>query len=124
MQCYRAPSYSSHGPDHLLRAICILSMAPTRLLTDFWGKEEAPALFRARRRAYEMDQHIGGSCMTPRGPGVSAERFFERDAKGEFGETNVRNFADAPEEVRKIIDPFWTPETDLHELAQTQSARL
>jgi hypothetical protein len=99
-------------------------MAPTRLLTDFWGKEEAPALFRARRRAYEMDEHIGGSCMTPRGPGVSAERFFERDAQGDFGQGNVRNFKDAPEKVRKIIDPFWTPETDLHELAQAQAARL
>ena len=49
---------SSHGPDHLLRAIFILSMAPTRLLTTFWGEEAVPELFRARRRAYELDQHI------------------------------------------------------------------
>ena len=49
---------SSHGPDHLLRAIMILSMAPTRLLTTFWGEEAVPELFRARRRAYELDQHI------------------------------------------------------------------
>ena len=115
---------SSHGPDHILRAIFILSMAPTRLLTDFWGKDEAPGLFRARRRAYELDEHIGGSCMTPRGPGVSAERFFEREAKGEFGDSNVRNFADAPEAVRKIIDPFWTPETDLQEQSKPQAAKL
>ena len=99
-------------------------MAPTRLLTNFWGKEEAPELFRARRRAYELDQHIGGSCMTPRGPGVSAEHFFEREARGEFGDGNVRDFADAPEEVRKIIDPFWSPETDLREQVQSQTARL
>ena len=49
---------SSHGPNHLLRAIMILSMAPTRLLTTFWGEEAVPELFRARRRAYELDQHI------------------------------------------------------------------
>lgn len=99
-------------------------MAPTRLLANFWGTHEAAGLFRARRRAYELDQHIGGSCMTPRGPGVSAERFFESEARGSFGDSNVRNFADAPEAVRKLIDPFWTSETALQELAQTEAARL
>eukprot|EP01051_Picozoa_sp_SAG22_P016177 SAG22_NODE_2235_length_2807_cov_1.610188_2_plen_86_part_00 len=55
--------------------------------------------------------------MTPSGPGVSAERFFEREAAGGFGATNVRNFADAPAEVRAVIDPFWTPATDAEERA-------
>ena len=97
---------SSHGPNHLLRAICILSMAPTRLLSTFWGEDAAPELFRARRRAYELDQHIGGSCMTPSGPGVPADRFLKRDVEGAFGVTNVREFADAPAEVRRIIGPL------------------
>ena len=122
------------------------------------GEEAVPELFRARRRAYELDQHIvsndapaptrfspsiltqaelsqapkssltrrrachvqGGSCMTPNGPGVSVKNFFEREAGGAFGLTNVRNFADASPEVQNLIDPFWTPATDAREAAEKQ----
>ena len=47
---------SGHGPGHLLRAICIMSMTPTRLLAPH------PHIFEARRRAYELDVYTGGSC--------------------------------------------------------------
>ena len=62
----------------------------------------------------------GGSCMTPNGPGVSVKNFFEREAEGAFGLTNVRNFADASPEVQSLIDPFWTPATDAREAAEKQ----
>ena len=58
--------------------------------------------------------------MTPNGPGVSVKIFFEREAEGAFGLTNVRNFADASPEVQRLIDPFWTPETDAREAAEKQ----
>lgn len=40
---------TGNGPDQLLRAICICSMSPTRLLAPY------PHIFEARRRAYELD---------------------------------------------------------------------
>ena len=110
----------SHGSDHLLRAICVMAMAPTRLLT--------PDLIEARVRAYELDQFIGGTvgklyfegedCILP---GYVEEN---RDTP------NVRNFDDAPEEVKDLVDPFWRGEDAaeglraLQEMLMTAPARL
>lgn len=50
----------SSGADQILRAICVLSMAPTRLVADLKANDGS-SLFAARRRAYEHDFFIGGT---------------------------------------------------------------
>ena len=105
---------SGHGPDQLLRAICILSMAPTRLLAPF------PHIFEARRRAYELDVYTGGNCFNDE----TARAFLAQDAQagdephkpgfrggGDNPRTapKVREFADAPPQVRRYVDPTWAP---------------
>jgi hypothetical protein len=92
---------SNGGPAELLRVICILSMAPARLLQPY------PEVHLARRRAYELDVFTGGSCM-----GNLDEHGRPRRAIGflqkveQEGEPNVRNFQDAPLPVQAIIDPW------------------
>ena len=112
---------SGHGPGHLLRAICIMSMTPTRLLAPH------PHIFEARRRAYELDVYTGGSCFNA----DRARSFLELLEEGRIsiwpnrelttganGEgrndfdtaaPNVREFASAPAAVRRLVDPTWAP---------------
>ena len=49
------------GPNELLRAICIMSCCPTRLIES---TGHAAEIYAARRRAYELDLFTGGSAMT------------------------------------------------------------
>eukprot|EP01052_Picozoa_sp_SAG31_P049688 SAG31_NODE_10996_length_1075_cov_0.922131_3_plen_178_part_01 len=77
----------SHGPEHLLRAICVMAMAPTRLLT--------PGLIPARVRAYELDQFIGGtvSKLYFEGEDCILPNYVEENCDT----PSVRSFDEAPE---------------------------
>ena len=93
---------SSRGPNELLRAICILSMAPARLIAPF------PEVQEARRRAYELDVFSGGSCMGNLDEdGVPQRAISFLKEVEEKGEENVRNFEDAPLAVQRCIDPWY-----------------
>ena len=110
----------SHGADHPLRSICVLSMAPTRLVTDLKTGDGGPVM-AARRRAYEMDTFIGGTV---------GKLYFEGSRGSDYmqeteGKPKVRDFKDAPPEVQRLVDPTWrTPAVDEAEAKATQHARL
>lgn len=94
---------SNRGPNELLRCICIMSMAPARLIEPY------PEVQLARRRAYELDVFTGGSCMgnlDADGRPMRAIKFLEQIE--EDPQPNVRNFADAAPEIQRLIDPFCT----------------
>ena len=77
-------------------------MTPSRLIKPF------PVVARARRRAYELDVCTGGSCMgklDDNGEPQSAINFLKK--ADEEGLPNVRNFEDASQEVRQLIDPWY-----------------
>jgi hypothetical protein len=112
----------SHGADHILRAIFILSMAPTRLVADLKANDGSTML-AARRRAYEMDKWFGGVVgkRDLEGPGCSSPNFMQETE----GKPRVRDFRDAPPEVQRLVDPTWTPSVDKEEArAQAQGAKL
>ena len=73
----------------------MLSPAPARLLT--------PDLFEARRRAYELDQFIGGTVgkLYFEGEGAILPGYVERTKD----EPRVRRFEDPPPEVQRLVDP-------------------
>lgn len=90
---------SNRGPTELLRAICILSMAPARLIAPY------PAVAQARRRAYELDVFTGGSCMgnlDDDGVPRRAMSFLEETE----GRLPVRHFNDASRAIQKLVDPW------------------
>lgn len=95
--------YSNRGPNELLRCICILSMAPARLIEPY------PEVQLARRRAYELDIFSGGSCMgnlDADGVPTRAINFLKQIEQDP--QPNVRNFADASPEIQRLIDPFFS----------------
>ena len=73
------------GPNELLRAICIMSCCPTRLIES---TGHAAEIYAARRRAYELDLFTGGSAMTAHRAEQILEEHGWEAAPG--GEPNVR----------------------------------
>ena len=59
----------------------------------------------ARRRAYELDQFIGGTAgkLYFEGEDCVLPNYVEKN----LGVQNVRDFADAPLEVQRLVDPSW-----------------
>jgi hypothetical protein len=86
---------ASQGPNELLRAIYILGMTPTRLKT----REE----LHARRLAYELDFN----WYPDSNHSAMVKRTFEAHKSTGGATENVREFADAPEERKRLIDPTW-----------------
>ena len=94
---------SGNGPNELLRAIFILGMNLLRLQT--------PEVLHARRRAYELD------VFWP--PPFAHRELAEKVLSGDDSvlealepaspKIELRRFADAPAEVRALIDPTWQP---------------
>ena len=109
----------SRGADHILRAIFILSMAPTRLVTDLKANDGS-SMLKARRRAYEMDKWFGGVVgkRDLEGPNCTSPNFMQETE----GMPRVRDFKDAPREVQRLVDPTWTPAVDEEE-AKAQAAQ-
>ena len=95
-------------------------MAPTRLVAGLKANGGSP-LFAARRRAYEMDTFIGGTVgkLYFEGPHCATPNFMQ-DTQGK---AKVRQFADAPPEVRRLVDSTWTTEAE-EAKADAQSAKL
>ena len=94
---------SGNGPNELLRAIYILGMNLLRLQTA--------EVLHARRRAYEMDifwpppfDHRELAKKVLSGDDSVLEALEPQSPKVE-----LRVFADAPPEVRVLIDPTWQP---------------
>ena len=81
---------SGNGRNELLRAICIMAMAPSRLLS--------PTILAARRLAFEHDVFTGGSCGTE----AWARRLLAE--RGQLG-PRVRELESASEAVRRLVDP-------------------
>tara|TARA_B100000676_G_scaffold307134_1_gene364892 strand:- start:135 stop:1067 length:933 start_codon:yes stop_codon:yes gene_type:complete len=84
---------TGHGTDHLLRAIYIMGMTPTRLKT--------PRELHARRLAYELD--------LPWYPDHNHEQiteqvFAEHTSQG-GNVQSVRDFSKASKEIQQLIDP-------------------
>ena len=94
---------SGNGPNELLRAIFILGMNLLRLQT--------PEVLHARRRAYELDVF----WPPPFAHRELAEKVLSGDAsvlealEPASPKIELRRFADAPAEVRALIDPSWQP---------------
>ena len=104
---------AGRGPSDLLRAIYILGMAPTRLQT--------PEILAARRQAYELDLF----WPLPRDHADIAARVLAQNwetanwaagsqgvrcaVEGEGTYPVVREFARAPPEWQRLIDPTWRP---------------
>ena len=86
---------ASQGPNELLRAIYILGMTPTRLKT----REE----LHARRLAYELDFN----WYPDSNHSAMVKRTFEAHKSTGGATENVREFADAPEERKLLIEPTW-----------------
>lgn len=86
---------ASQGPNELLRAIYILGMTPTRLKT----REE----LHARRLAYELDFNWYPDSNHE----VMVQRTFKAHKSTGGKMANVRNFEDASEERKRLIDPTW-----------------
>jgi hypothetical protein len=87
-----------HGTAHLLRVVCILTMDPVRWRsTEERGATEQN--LRARRLAYEHNLFIGGDVGRPE---WAAALLRER-----FGQPKFREFAAAPPEVQRLLDPAW-----------------
>ena len=86
---------ASQGPNELLRAIYILGMTPTRLKT----RDE----LHARRLAYELDYN----WYPDSNHHMMVERAFSAHKSMGGTAENVREFADAPEERKRLIDPTW-----------------
>ena len=82
-----------HG-NELLRAICIMSMVPRRLLS--------PTIIKAKQLAYEIGMGGDGSVMAREG---EAERLLEACADDPEGceRRKQRHFADASPVVRRTI---------------------
>ena len=84
---------TGHGTDHLLRAIYIMGMTPTRLKT--------PRELHARRLAYELD--------LPWYPDHNheqiTEQVFAEHASQGGNVQSVRDFSKASKEIQQLIDP-------------------
>ena len=119
---------SGNGADELLRAICILAMTPTRLVS--------PDILAARRRAFELDicKHhspsLPASALSARHP---EPLFLDRQQpppklrclravwphprnhtafaanlmKEKAGVPSVRDLARAEPMVQRLVDPTW-----------------
>ena len=97
------PALSPHvasapeASEGLLRAVCIMSMAPRLLLS--------PSILKARQLYYELEQGTGGSVMGRTGE-KGAQKILEDYAAAEADGTareKIRNFAEASPEVRRIV---------------------
>jgi len=86
---------SGNGTDHLLRAIYIMGMTPTRLKT--------PSELHARRLAYELDlpwyPDHDHQCIT--------EQVFAQHPSEGGNLQSVRDFSEALPEVQRLIDPTY-----------------
>ena len=79
-------------PDYttgLLRAICIMAMCPRRMV--------APETLYARRRAYELDEFMGGQVGTEEW----AEKFLKKVEEEALPE--VRALADASPVIQRLV---------------------
>ena len=121
----------ANGPNELLRAIFIQSMVPTEHLGKGWGSDEPPLgsshrsdVLRARRIAFEQGRVTGGSVVNPREARRIIEDYEQNPGVPYADPTYVRRWEDAPELVRKLVQPE-EPEDPLPEPAQASaSARL
>ena len=86
---------TGNGPNELLRAIFILGMTPTRLKTA----EE----LHARRLCYELDLNWYPDSNHK----MMVKRCHEMHKSMGGSVENVREFADASEEIKHWIDPTW-----------------
>ena len=87
------------GGTELLRAICIMSMAPRLLLS--------PTILRAGRLAYEAAQGTGGSVLARSGAAEEMLVAYEDDPDGFLAQRQARpqrrDFATSPPAIRRLV---------------------